>query len=634
MKMEVSSYFTEKLSDKPRDKKRYMEKINKCQLKKDPYAYDAKEFDRNPAQIPNIRQCDLSCYMVHTPSSYTREETKAFKAMLGADSFVQAGWVHDMRQLKYSPDGASSPRYLVIGNVKHSQSMNATFCHPWFVAEEDGEIQAAHCDCMAGLGESCSHIAAIISAVARAVYLRTKSGADACTSQLCIWLPPSKNCTPAKVKTINFTSPSAKRRLEESPTVAKRRPTVHTERIPIPPSTDEEIATLYATLNQCKTKPGILRVLDDYSHNFVPIYEQPKYPKSLSSLYESTQLKTGYLALLSRCETVFDTIKVSTEEVRAVEKDTRDQAASKLWHYQRTGRITASNFKAAARTDPTWPSESLIKRLTHPEDFSFSTEATRWGCEHEDTAIKAYLRQQAPYHPSIEVEPSGFVISKEYPFIGASPDGWVFCECCGVAIIEVKCPFSCKDKLPEDNSAKNFCMKLVDGQWVLDKNHQYFYQVQTQLFVTKKPFCDFIVWSQGGILVQRIYRDDEFFMSHLPAVTHFFKYSVLPELVGKWVTRQIVSNVEGIVEVPEGEGNTGAVTASEGDTDAGRLWCYCEQPSTDELVTCDNKQCTILRFHMGCLRLRCPPNAKKNSKWYCPSCRKLPKFSRSKKGKK
>ena len=96
----------------------------------------------------------------------------------------------------------------------------------------------------------------------------------------------------------------------------------------------------------------------------------------------------------------------------------------------------------------------------------------------------------------------------------------------------MKCPYSCKDKLPEDNEeAKKFCMNLVDGQWVLDKKHQYYFQVQTQLFVTKKAFCDFIVWSQGGLRVDQIYQDDEFFEMHLPAVTHFFKYSILPDLL-------------------------------------------------------------------------------------------------------
>ena len=33
---------------------------------------------------------------------------------------------------------------------------------PWFIAKCDGKILAAHCDCMAGLGETCSHVASLL----------------------------------------------------------------------------------------------------------------------------------------------------------------------------------------------------------------------------------------------------------------------------------------------------------------------------------------------------------------------------------------------------------------------------------------------------------------------------------------
>ena len=33
---------------------------------------------------------------------------------------------------------------------------------PWVICEMEGRILAAHCDCMAGLGESCSHVASLL----------------------------------------------------------------------------------------------------------------------------------------------------------------------------------------------------------------------------------------------------------------------------------------------------------------------------------------------------------------------------------------------------------------------------------------------------------------------------------------
>ena len=69
--------------------------------------------------------------------------------------------------------------------------------------------------------------------------------------------------------------------------------------------------------------------------------------------------------------------KVSKEQVKLVEEATRDQACNRLWFAQRAGRITASIFKHAARTNLAMPSPSLIKRVCYPDAFCFSTEATR-----------------------------------------------------------------------------------------------------------------------------------------------------------------------------------------------------------------------------------------------------------------
>ena len=47
---------------------------------------------------------------------------------------------------------------------------------------------------------------------------------------------------------------------------------------------------------------------------------------------------------------------------------------------------------------------------------------------------------------------------RDHPYIGASPDAIVTCDCCGKGIVEIKCPYCFRDKLPDDNPSK-FCMK-------------------------------------------------------------------------------------------------------------------------------------------------------------------------------
>ncbi|XP_076141359.1 uncharacterized protein LOC143123987 [Alosa pseudoharengus] len=65
-------------------------------------------------------------------------------------------------------------------------AVNTTPTQPWIVVHEDGTILAAHCTCKAGLGEACSHAAALMYALLAAVEQKDVS----CTDMPCAWAPP------------------------------------------------------------------------------------------------------------------------------------------------------------------------------------------------------------------------------------------------------------------------------------------------------------------------------------------------------------------------------------------------------------------------------------------------------------
>ena len=44
---------------------------------------------------------------------------------------------------------------LVIEKVNPSQNMNNRPLTPWVIAAKDGQIVSGHCNCMAGMGETC-----------------------------------------------------------------------------------------------------------------------------------------------------------------------------------------------------------------------------------------------------------------------------------------------------------------------------------------------------------------------------------------------------------------------------------------------------------------------------------------------
>ena len=67
-------------------------------------------------------------------------------------------------------------------------------------------------------------------------------------------------------------------------------------------------------------------------------------------------------------------------------------------------------------------------------------------------------------HTNFTVKDSGFVMSKEYPFMGASPDGMTECSCCGIGCLEIKCPLCPHDSVVDIGlEKKGFCLIKCDG---------------------------------------------------------------------------------------------------------------------------------------------------------------------------
>lgn len=72
---------------------------------------------------------------------------------------------------------------------------------------------------------------------------------------------------------------------------------------------------------------------------------------------------------------------------------------------------------------------------------------------------------------------------------------------------------------------------------MLDRSHEYHYQVQAQLHIVDADYCDFVVWTPYDIFVERIVPDIEFWDAVVPKVQHFFRVGVLPEVLGQQVTK-------------------------------------------------------------------------------------------------
>ena len=60
---------------------------------------------------------------------------------------------------------------VVLGKVRHGYAASKSLLKPWVIIRTNVTIEVAHCTCMAGLAETCSHIGAIFHWVETAVQI-------------------------------------------------------------------------------------------------------------------------------------------------------------------------------------------------------------------------------------------------------------------------------------------------------------------------------------------------------------------------------------------------------------------------------------------------------------------------------
>lgn len=230
--------------------------------------------------------------------------------------------------------------------------------------------------------------------------------------------------------------------------------------------------------------------------------------------------------------------------------------------------------------------------------------ATSYGCKHEEEAREKY-KERMSQHINFSIKPCGLFVDKDVPYLGASPDGLVECSCCGRGVMEIKCPWCAKDAASLDDVAehrKNFPLQKHSTGLKLSEEHPYYMQCQLQMYVTKRPYCDFIVWHKAGLYIERLLPDSTKLQSALHKAEKFFKLCILPELTGKWFTRtRTPLPLEQVADVDEEDCGT---------------WCFCQESRGGDMVGCDSKNCPIKWFHTSCLKMESVPSGK----WLCPTC--------------
>ena len=141
----------------------------------------------------------------------------------------------------------------------------------------------------------------------------------------------------------------------------------------------------------------------------------------------------------------------------------------------------------------------------------------------EELAMHEFEKIQSKFQKDLKISSCGLYLSNEYPFIGASPDGVMTCNCCPKSCIEIKCPYSINYTSPADSTIPLPFMEKIDGLLKLKKSHKYFTQCLMQMGITNSKYCYFFVWTQHGHVLEKIVFDEPFWNDLKDICKDFFE---------------------------------------------------------------------------------------------------------------
>ena len=69
---------------------------------------------------------------------------------------------------------------------------------------------------------------------------------------------------------------------------------------------------------------------------------------------------------------------------------------------------------------------------------------------------------------------------------------------------------------------QKFCSHEIDGKPQLKRDHDYYAQVQGQLGVTQAKWCDFVIYTEKGLSIERIKYDHQYWTNMKNTLQSFY----------------------------------------------------------------------------------------------------------------
>ena len=387
------------------------------------------------------------------------------------------------------------------------------------VQKKTGIVSGAYCSCVGGVLGCCKHVAGLLYSLKQ---ITEKGENVACTSKPRAWGKYKKFHEPDYVCNIRIKRCSSNSVEEFSP--KKKSRFEFDPRAPSDRNDDSDDLGLKDLAMITKGNSAILYHLGfnseqnscPYSDSNV-VHEEvisgKAHPKSLLEISKNILDQSQNMDFKKFQTNLINEMKLSNPEITLVEESSRNQANSVVWKSIRQGRVTASMlktvmYKVKSETDIA-QSDSLVERILG-ENVDVCTAAMAYGINQEDVSCNRAFQKLEVTHQNLKMKNCGFFICLKYPFLGATPDRILNCECCGTMPLEVKNPFKGRSlPITEYSLLKTGCLVKHGNDISLKKTHSYYYQVQCQMLVTGSTVAYFCLCTSHakGLHIERINLD-------------------------------------------------------------------------------------------------------------------------------
>ena len=531
---------------------------------------EIRSWTKDLSPLTHFTFMQLYHYLVNSKDkTFDKKSMEAFKSLKAyqyfSDGLVTNVWTHYLQQ-------EDKNKVVVKGYCFASLKAKTTYT-VHVVLKTDGEVKGGACTCVAGKGQACSHIAALLFFLEDLKQKGTTTipaeHSKTVTDKLQQWhVPPKRDIAPKRLSDITFHKAAygTAKKVKTQP----REETTATD--------DNALAKLVTTVTSTLPKSGLAQFWntctsapDETRHSLTQEQAEQEMQEGMLQLTRKLIIWDGVNTTLPQSAMELDEIDTGSEYMKElcsefeqeqiidatlsnfIEQATRGQSECNLWRLLHNGRLTSSSFgEILQRRDGTDP-VSIQRRIMGYTPMKGLPAPLKWGREKEATARFAYVQRMHELgHKDLRCQSTGLTLLPSHSYMGTSSDGLIvnhrYHKDNGV--LEIKCPFSVEKSEVHhlapieiaQRYPKQFFLELQGSKLRLKRSSHYYYQVKGEMAIKQCKWCHFVVWTEAkeGMFIEEIIFDEGLWNDTMrPRLQEFYCKVVVPEILTRRLQRTL-----------------------------------------------------------------------------------------------